>query len=935
MDEKINILLIEDITADSKLIKSYLEESYGDYYILSVADSLSASLDLLTLNKFDIIIIDLSLPDSNGIDTFKKVKASSSELPLIVLTGHEDESIGIDTVKLGAQDFLIKGKLNRKDLKRSIDYSIERNKLLKILSENTKILEEKTVDLFEEKYKLSLAQKLAHIGSWEWNVKEKIFTCSDELQRILGYETVKLNITYEEFIGFVHPEEMEYVTGMIEESINTLQSFDFSHRIIRKDGAISTLQSKGELLIDKEKNILKIIGTEQDITQWKKKEQLEQLAIVAIKSFNAVTIADKEGKIEWVNAGFTKLSGYNLDDVKGTYGEILRYGEKTGLSPETNFYKTILKEKKPVAYENKNYSKFGKEYWVLTSLTPILDANGDVEKIISIDSDITKQKNAEQELIIANKIAEYSLDSGNKALEELYKAKKQLEESLKVKEQFLANMSHEIRTPMNAIIGFTNLLLKQEKIAVNNQYLDAIKTSGENLLVIINDILDFSKLESGKVTFESISFKLSQTLSMLIELMFPKAVEKNIRLTTEIDNHIPEQLVGDPTRLNQILINLVGNAIKFTKEGAVKLQVSILHETNDFIELKFSISDTGIGIPEDSLSRIFDEFTQASNDTTRKYGGTGLGLTITKQLVELQKGHIEVNSKQNVGSTFSFNLKFRKNISVKDQNLFVTNKTHPEDFPLLGVKVLLVEDNFFNQMLASKILENWKCIVEIAGDGNIAIEKVKNHEFDLILMDIQLPELDGYEATAYIRNNFPEPKNGIPIIAMTAHAFANEVEKCIQFGMNDYISKPFDENRLFEKILKVVRKEEIKPDKFIELKKKNRLDLSYLEENFKDNEKLILKMLKVFFDQISVLTYTMNSLISAKEYKSLRTFIHKTMPSVTFMGVQDLEKVFLQMDDYLVRELTMDDVKNISSEVEQICNDLIIELEAEKRKRAT
>ncbi len=920
MDDKINILLIEDVKTYSRLIQTYLEEAYPkNHYDLSIADCLSDGLDFISLNKYDIIILDLSLPDSSGIDTYIQVHEQGSKIPLIILTTDEDESSAINAIKLGAQDYLIKSTLNSKELKRSLDLSIVRNKMLE--------------DLFQEKFKLSLALKLAHIGSWEWNVIKNVFTCSDELQHILGFETIKLNIRYEEFIGFVHSEEKDYVIGMIEESINKLQPFDFSHRILRKDGTIKTLQLKGDILIDKEKKDLKIIGTAQDITEWKKKEQLEQLAMVATKSFNAVTIADKEGKIEWVNAGFTKLSGYKLDDVKGTYGEILRYGEKTGLSPETNFYKTILKEKKPVAYENKNYSKFGNEYWVLTSLTPILGANGEVEKIISIDSDITKQKNAEQELIIANKIAEYSLDSGNKALEELYKAKKQLEESLKVKEQFLANMSHEIRTPMNAIIGFTNLLLKQEKIAANKQYLDAIKTSGENLLVIINDILDFSKLESGKVIFESISFKLSQTLSLLIELMFPKAVEKNIQLTTEIDSHIPEQLIGDPTRLNQILINLVGNAIKFTKEGSVKIQVSMLHETNDFIELKFSISDTGIGIPEDSLSRIFDGFTQASNDTTRKYGGTGLGLTITKQLVELQKGHIEVSSKLNEGSIFSFNLKFRKNLHLNDQSSSVMNPALPEEFPLNGVRILLVEDNFFNQMLASKVLENWKCIVEIAGDGNIAIDKVREHTFDLILMDIQLPELDGYETTSFIRNNFPEPKNSIPIIAMTAHAFANEVEKCMQFGMNDYISKPFDENRLYEKILKIIHREEIKPQKIIESNKKKRLDLSYLKKNFKDDEQLILKMIMVFFDQISVFTYNMNSLIKSKDYKSLRTLLHKTMPSVNFMGVEDLESVFLQMDDYLVKELPMDDLKMLSSEIENICSDLLSELEIEKSKR--
>lgn len=674
MDEKINILLIEDNQAYSQLINGYLKESYGELFSLFIAKTLLNGLEVLASENFDVIISSLALQQNKGIDALKRIYENFSEIPIIVLIEQDSNSLRINAIELGAQDFLIRENLNAKVLKHSLESSVERNKIYKRFPVNTKILEE-----------------------------------------------------------------------------------------------------------------------------------LEQLALVAVKSYNAVTIAGKDGKIEWVNPGFTKLTGYRLEDVIGTYGEILRAGGKTGLSPGTDPYITILTEKKPLSYENKNFSKDGKEYWVLTSLTPILDRKGEVEKIISIDSDITKQKKAEEELIIANKISEYSLNKGNKALEELHKAKKQLEESLKVKEQFLANMSHEIRTPMNAIIGFTNLLLRQDNSKENKQFLDAIKNSGENLLVIINDILDLSKLESGKISFESIRFKLSQTLALLDELMLPKAVEKNIQLTTEVDENIPRLLVGDPTRLNQILINLVGNAIKFTLEGGVHLKVSILNDLKDEIELKFSIKDTGIGIPQDSLTKVFDGFTQASNDTTRKFGGTGLGLTITKQLVELQKGTISVESKVNEGSVFTFILKFKKVVQKTDANNLI-NHDQEESFPLEGIKVLLVEDNFFNQMLASKVLENWKCKVEVAGNGIIAIEKVKEELFDIILMDIQLPDMDGYEATSYIRTKIAAPNSLVPVIAMTAHAFANEIEKCMSYGMNDYISKPFNETILYGKIFKILNK---------------------------------------------------------------------------------------------------------------------------------
>jgi CheY-like chemotaxis protein/two-component sensor histidine kinase len=336
------------------------------------------------------------------------------------------------------------------------------------------------------------------------------------------------------------------------------------------------------------------------------------------------------------------------------------------------------------------------------------------------------------------------------------------------------------------------------------QFLNAIQTSGENLLVIINDILDFSKLESGKITFENIEFKLPQIINTLVALMQPKANEKNIKLLIDIDKNIPENLLGDPTRLNQILTNLVGNAIKFTNSGEVKITVSLLKKNEDKIELKFGVKDTGIGIATESFKKIFDSFTQGANDTARKYGGTGLGLTITKQLIELQGGEISVSSKINEGSLFSFTLNFKQNLKSNITNPSIPD-IHKDEFPLNGIKVLVVEDNFFNQILAAKILENWHCNVQIADNGIIAIEKVEKNDFDIILMDIQLPEMDGYETTNYIRNKLTGPKSDTPIIAMTAHAFSNEIEKCLKSKMNDYISKPFDENKLFEKMLQVLK----------------------------------------------------------------------------------------------------------------------------------
>lgn len=801
MKKNLYILLIEDNPADAKLIDIYLREAYGSSYMLFTCDYLEKALEILKEKTLDVIIADLNLPDSNGLETFKKIYNHSPETPIIVLTGFDDDETGITAMKLGAQDFLVKGKAKSKTLKRSINYSIERFKLLKELSENAKKLEEKTRDLENERLKLSEAQKLSHIGSWEWDIGKNTVIWSDELYRIYGLAPHGTRITVEMIDEMMHAADKVHLAEIISQSKKTHEPFSFYYRIIRPDKSIRTIYARGQVIVNEDGEAVKMIGTDQDVTERVKEEELEKLVLAATQSYNSVIIADRKGKIEWVNEGFTKLTGYKLSDVLNTHGELLRKGNLE----EKDFYESIVKEKKAFTYESKNLTKDGKEYWVITTLTPVLGKNGEVERIIAIDSDITLRKQMEEELLNANRIAEHSLMKGNKALDELMKAKKELEESMKVKEQFLANMSHEIRTPMNAIVGFTNLLIKTELSNEQKQYVNAIKTSGENLLVIINDILDFSKIQSGKFVFEQIELQLSQVISTLIELMLAKAVEKGIKLSSKIDKNIPDQLIGDPTRLNQILLNLVGNAIKFTEKGEVKITADLTSETDEEVDLKFSIIDTGIGISEDKLSVIFEGFMQASNETTRKYGGTGLGLTIVKQLIELQGGSISVQSEEGEGSTFTFNLKLKKNLQSKSEEKSIVKKNTDENH-LEGLSVLLVEDNLLNQILAKKVLTDWKWKVDVAENGVVALKKLEEHNFDLVLMDIQMPEMDGYETTRSIRKNFTHPKSDIPVIAMTAHALAGEVEKCLASGMDEYISKPFDPKVLYSKIISVLTK---------------------------------------------------------------------------------------------------------------------------------
>ncbi len=420
--------------------------------------------------------------------------------------------------------------------------------------------------------------------------------------------------------------------------------------------------------------------------------------------------------------------------------------------------------------------------YIEISLNPIKDEQNQIVGVAVFSKDVTAIKEAQNDLINARNEAVAAANA---------------------KSEFLSNMSHEIRTPMNAIIGMTDLLLEKITEEETREYLKSIKFSSDNLLVVINDILDFSKIEAGKVALEYIDFNIRNKLDEIKKLFQIKASEKNLVFETNIDPNIPKFINGDPYRLNQIIFNLLGNAIKFTNKGFVQLNTKLVGEDEHNIRIAFEIKDSGIGIPVDKKESIFESFSQAYSDTTRKFGGTGLGLAITKKLVYLLGGTIQLESTSLVGSKFTVEIPYNKSTFILEPHdvELVDLSTHNY---LKGLNVLVAEDNTINQFLIQQTLAKWECNTTITGNGHEAIELLKEKNFDLILMDLQMPEMNGYEATRLIRSKNTTVKNPtIPIIALTADAFPETKRKVLETGMNDFVAKPFNRNELQIKITKL------------------------------------------------------------------------------------------------------------------------------------
>ncbi|RXP63562.1 response regulator [Lutibacter sp. HS1-25] len=733
---------------------------------------------------------------------------------------------------------------------------------------------------------------------------------SSATEKISGYSIDNLigNLWWEN--AFFSKEEGQlYKKNVIDilKGNATISTKPYERKLKCKDGSYRWIEWRDSITDNN-----KFISIGVDISDWKKTEIIKIQSETIIKSVDLmIIVSNKEGNVLFASPAVEKMLGYTVEEILGDkWWKVIYDNPFQALKIKNAIIDYVFlytKEFTDIS-KSKIKTKNGDFKWIEWQYSKGLD-----DTYISIGTDITNRINEQIEL---------------------KKAKETAEKSLKVKDEFIANMSHEIRTPLNAVIGFTDLLLETGLSTEQREYLEIMKNSGEILNSLISNVLDLAKLDSNKLEIENISFNLHKNIYDIIKLMKIRADEKSIELNLIIDPNTPTQVFGDPTRLNQILLNLIGNAIKFTNEGSVTVTIKYIEETKDNTLISFEILDTGIGIMSNKINTVFGAFTQAKSDTSRIYGGTGLGLTIVKKLIKLLNGDITVKSKFGEGSVFTLNLPFKKDhktisLSEIENGISTDNK--------LGLKILLVEDNKTNQILAKTRLERWNCKVDIANNGIEGVKKVQKNMYNIILMDIQMPVMDGYEATEIIKNDLSKNKSKIPIIAMTAYTSKKDIQRAFDVGMSDYIFKPFKTSDLFSILVKyggsksnlIENEPQIVEEKNEQPNKEKYTDLKYLkEESF--NENAILKLLiEQFLKDLNDFLIVLDLGLEEKNWDLLHGATHKIKPSISMFGISKLEPIIHDLTNRFRHKVNLDDIHKLTSSCVEIIGYVKIELENE------
>jgi PAS domain S-box-containing protein len=812
----IEVLLIEDNPGDLRLIKEMLSESRMRVFNLENSGTIRIGLDYITKNDFDVILLDLNLPDGQGIETFNKVRAHSPGLPIIVLTSLDDELLAIEAAQNGAQDYLVKGDIDANLLIRGILYAIERKnaeeELLKAYGEMEQRVAERTSQL--SKSNELLIKEIEERKNAEKALKESEFRYRTIVET--ANEGI-LSLDKDFRIGFINRKGAEMLgycpEDIIDKSIfnynfsdnsfdrsdsaNTLpfkMSVPFEECFRHKDGSPRWMLVSSAPLFDECSFYAGSILMVTDITERKKfeeeilqlnnelemrvKERTRELskAYEALKEseetaraiINAATeslmLIDNGGTILTLNESAAK--GFGRPGV-GLIGTSLYSILPRNINKKRKIYADcVIQSGRPAHFEDELNG-----IWLENSIYPVFSADGKVARLAVYSTNISERKRINDELKAAKDAAE---------------------SAARMKSEFTANMSHEIRTPLNAIIGMVSLLLEDSMNENNNQKrmtpdqieaFETIRIGSYALLDIVDNILDFSKIENAMIQLDCRPFDMHNLVDGIMNLFMPEAKKKKITINNYISENLPRIFLGDQKRIRQILINLLGNSIKFTKNGEIKVSISGSCRQDSLWDVIISVKDTGIGISEEAMKRLFRPFVQAESSTTRRFGGTGLGLAITRSLVDMMGGRIWAESALGKGSTFYASLSLKQSSFIlPEPDIIKTSGISQKTF-----KVLLAEDNLVNQKVILKMMQHLGHEADMVSNGKEAIDAVLQKKYDLIMMDVHMPVMDGLEATREIRKLLGV---GPKIVALTASALIEDKEVCLQAGMDGFLTKP-------------------------------------------------------------------------------------------------------------------------------------------------
>lgn len=808
------------------------------------------------------------------------------ELPAINIDGHEFPiELSIIPIKLGDSEFFCSFIRDISDRKKN----------------------EQALKASQELWQFALEG--AGDGVWEFNFQTQEVFFSKQYKLMLGYKEDEFKNESSEWLNRIHPDDLQIINETDKEyEDKKIVNHQREYRIKHKNGNYIWILDRGMIIsYTDDGKPMRIIGTHTDITERKLSEQALKIkeekyrSILANMNLGLLEV-DNDDVIQYANQSFCSIAGYQVDELVGHKASdlLLSSDHKEVIKSKSNKRKEGISDAYELPLKNKN----GELKWLLISGAPRYNDNGDLVGTVGIHLDITEQKQLEIDLTNARDAAQASAQA---------------------KELFLANMSHEIRTPMNAILGMTNQLNKTKLDTSQKFFLDTIHSASDNLIIIINDILDLSKIDSGKLSIEKIGFEPQKVINKVMQVLQHRAEEKGLIFTNSFyDPQLSKVLIGDPYRLEQVLINLISNAIKFTYKGIVDTTFKVVSDFQETQIIDITVKDTGIGMDEAFLEKLFDKFSQEDESVTRKYGGTGLGMSICKELVELMGGEIAVFSRKNEGTTVTIRLKMDKS----SESELPQKETFDTDTSLLLDKnVLVTDDNEINRLLASTILSNYGANIFEARNGLEAIEIIKQQAIDVVLMDLQMPILDGLEATQIIRKTI---NTSLPIIALTAYAIKGDNQKCFDVGMNDYLSKPFEENQLVQVVTKWLSKnKDLKPQTQTNSQATNTqtlYNLAQLIEISRGNTAFVDKMVDLFITQTSASIQEMKLAFQEQDFEKMKKIAHKMKPAILNMGIQ-LESEISAIEHFSKTSQTSEKLQNVIYKVENTIDQVITQLQ--------